>query len=137
MMSWAIKWKKITAAAVGVVAIGAALALFDVEFPKFANPTLAKIEAHARDDDLAFDELRADLMRVAQLATQSTLESAERRAGEMRILIQQMEVARAACAKEPDCDERLLDPAPLRAQVRNLERQTKGLEADLQGIKGQ
>jgi hypothetical protein len=137
MSFWVTKWKQITAAAVGVVAIGAALALFEVELPKFANPTLAKIEAHARNDDKEFSELRAEIMRVAQLATQSTLESVERRKGEMRILIQQMDAARAACAKNPDCDESLLDPAPLRAQVRNLERQTEGLEADLRGIKGQ
>jgi hypothetical protein len=134
MMSLKTKWKQITGAALGLVAIGAALALFDVEFPKFANPTLAKIEAHAQGDDEAFRELRVEIMRVAQLATQSTLESVERRAGEMRILIQQMEAARAGCAKKPDCDESLLDPAPLRAQVRNLERQTKGLEADLKEV---
>ena len=127
-----ITWAKITAGAVGFVAIAVVLSNFGFEFPKIA--THATIAVHAQKNDLAFSELESEVMRVAQLATQSSLESAERRSGELRILILQMEAARASCAQKPDCDESLLDPAPLRAQVRNLERQTESLKSDLKGM---
>lgn len=132
-MRWGMSLKQVAGAAAGVVAIGAALALIGLDLPKIA--THRTIEAHAQQNDLAFAELSSDVTKVAQLATQSALESSELRAGELRILIQQMLAARAECAQRPNCDESFLDPAPLRAQVRNLERRAEGLESDLLGLR--